>query len=141
MSLLNRNETYNERANQRLFKILSIYLNIAPDYIDKSMIDEITGGDGAGDEFAFANLAATACGLDIYENPADKKFFRSHFLPCFKKLDAEPYFADQYYKNIRFPSGTVGNWSFELRSCKPFEAFVYGDPEVHPDGRILPQSI
>ena len=92
MSLLSKNETYNEKSNQRLFKILSIYLNLAPDYIDKSMIDEITCGDESGEEFAFANLAAMACGLDIYENPDDKRFFRSHFLPCFKKLDISPYF-------------------------------------------------
>ena len=45
MSLLSKNETYNEKSNQRLFKILSIYLNLAPDYIDKEMIEEITCGN------------------------------------------------------------------------------------------------
>lgn len=139
MSLLNKNETYNERANQRLFKMLSIFLNLAPDYIDSNMIEEITGGNKDGDEFAFANLAATACGLDIYEHPEDKQFFRTHFLPCFKKLEAAPYFDDPYYKNIVFPKGNIGNWSFETRVCKPYEAFVYGDPEICPDGRILPR--
>lgn len=139
MSLLNKNETYNERANQRLFKILSVFLNLAPDYIDADMINGITGGDKAGDEFAFANLAATACGLDIYANPADKHFFRSHFLPCFKKLDPAPYFEDPYYKNIVFPKGKIANWSFETRACKPYEAFVYDDPELFSDGKILPR--
>lgn len=138
MSLLNKSETYNERSNQRLFKILSIFLNLAPDYIDENMIDEITGGDKSGDEFAFANLAATACGLDVFENPEDKQFFRTHFLLCFKKLDAAPYFEDPYYKNISFPKGNVGNWSFETRVCKPYEAFVYDDPQILPDGKILP---
>ncbi len=139
MSLLNKNETYNEKSNQRLFKILSVYLNLAPDFIDSAMINEITGGDTAGDEFAFANLAATACGLDVFDNPTDKQFFRSHFLPCFKKLDATPYFDDPYYKNITFPKGNVGDWSFETRICKPYEAFVYDDPKIFPDGKILPQ--
>ena len=58
MSLLSKNETYNEKSNQRLFKILSIYLNLAPDYINKEMIEEITCGNIDGEEFAFANLAA-----------------------------------------------------------------------------------
>ncbi len=138
MSILDRNETYNERANQRLFKILSIYLNLAPDYIEKRMIDEITGGDPSGEEFAFANIAATACGLDIYENSDDRQFFRSHFLPCFKKLDAAPYEDDAYYKNIVFPDGDLGKWSFQTRKCKAYEAFVYDDPKVFEDGRILP---
>ena len=76
MSLLSKNTNYNESANQRLFKVLSIYLNVAPDYIDRSMMEEITDGVPDGEEFAFANLAATACGLDIYENAEDKNFFR-----------------------------------------------------------------
>lgn len=138
MSLLNKNETYNERANQRLFKILSIYLNLAPDYVEKDMIDAITCGDKSGEEFAFANLAATACGLDIYENHDDKQFFRTHFLPCFKKLDIAPFESDPYYKNIKFPEGKNGKWSFETKVCKAYEAFVYDDPKVLPDGRILP---
>lgn len=138
MSLLNKSETYNEISNQRLFKILSVFLNLAPDYIDENMINEITGGDKTGDEFAFANLAATACGLDVFDDPADKQFFRTHFLPCFKKLDAAPYFDDPYYRNISFPKGNVGNWSFETRVCKPYEAFVYDDPTILPDGKILP---
>ncbi len=139
MSLLSKNETYNERSNQRLFKILSIYLNLAPDYIEKSMIDDITCGDSNGVEFAFANLAATACGLDIYENPEDKHFFRTHFLPCFKKLDISPYENDPYYRNIKFPSEGMGKWSFETKLCKAYEAFVYDDPEIYEDGRILPR--
>jgi hypothetical protein len=138
MSLLSRNETYNERSNQRLFKLLSIYLNLAPDYIDKEMIDAITCGNADGEEFAFANLAATACGLDIYENPEDKRFFRSHFLPCFKKLNVRPFIEDPYYSHIVFPKGNNGNWSFETRICKPYEAFVFDDPEIFPDGKILP---
>jgi len=138
MSILSNSNTYNERANQRIFKVLSIYLNLAPDYIDRSMIEEITSGDKDAEEFAFANIAATACGLDIYDDIIDKKFFRTHFLPCFKKLDVRPYREDPYYKNIRFPEGTEGKWSFETRTCKAYEAFVYDDPKVYDDGRILP---
>jgi hypothetical protein len=45
MSILSKSDSYNEKSNQRLFKILSIYLNIAPDYVEKKMIDEITCGN------------------------------------------------------------------------------------------------
>lgn len=139
MSLLSKNETYNQKSNQRLFKMLSVFLNLAPDYIDKEMIDEITCGNSDGEEFAFANLAATACGLDVYENPADKQFFRTHFLPCFKKLSVKPFLEDPYYNRISFPKGKNGDWSFETRICKAYEAFVYDDPQVFSDGRILPR--
>ncbi len=139
MSILNKKETYNEQANQRLFKILSVYLNLAPDYIDTSMIKEITGGDSSGEEFAYANIAAAACGLDIYDNANDKKFFRTHFLPCFTKLDLSPFESDPYYRNIKLPVGTKGKWEFQVKVCKAYEAFVYDDPEICPDGRILPR--
>jgi hypothetical protein len=139
MSLLSNNNTYNEKSNQRLFKLLSIYLNLAPDYINKAMIDEITGGNVDGEEFAFANLAASACGLDVYGNSGDKQFFYSHFLPCFKKLNVKPYIADPYYNNIKFPNGDNGDWTFETRLCKPYEAFVYDDPLILSDGRIIPR--
>ena len=139
MSILSQNITYNEKSNQRLFKILSIYLNIAPDYVDREMIEEITCGNSDGEEFAFANLAAAACGLNIYENAADKQFFRTHFLPCFKKLSVKPFLDDPYYDQITLPSGASGDWSFESRVCKPYEAFVYDDPEILADGRVLPR--
>ncbi len=138
MSLLSNNKTYNERANQRLFQMLSIYLNLAPDYIDRSMIEEITGTDKSGEEFAFANIAASICGLDIYGSADDKSFFRTHFLPCFRKLDIRPFENDRYYREIKFPSGKQGKWAFETKICKAYEAFVYDDPLVYDDGRILP---
>jgi hypothetical protein len=139
MSILSKSDSYNEKSNQRLFKILSIYLNIAPDYVEKKMIDEITCGNSEGEEFAFANLAAAACGLNIYEDPLDKQFFRTHFLPCFKKLSVRSFLEDPYYNQIIFPHGVNGDWAFETRICKPYEAFVYDDPEILPDGRILPR--
>jgi hypothetical protein len=103
------------------------------------MIDEITCGNSEGEEFAFANLAAAACGLNIYEDPLDKQFFRTHFLPCFKKLSVRSFLEDPYYNQIIFPHGVNGDWAFETRICKPYEAFVYDDPEILPDGRILPR--
>lgn len=124
--------------NQRLFKIMSIYLNLAPDYITKDMIEEITGGDSYGVEFAFANLAAAALGIDVYGKAEDKAFFHSHFYPMFKHLDISPYINDPYYKNIVFPSSTAGRWSFDNKLCRAYEAFVYDDPRVYDDGRVIP---
>ena len=139
MSLLDRKETYTDLCNQRIFKLLSIYLNLAPDYVEKEMIEAITCGDKSGEDFAFANLAAVACGLDIYDNGEDKQFFRSHFLPCFKRLEISTYLSDPYYRSIRFPEGKCGKWTFENMRCKAYQAFVYDDPKCLTDGRIIPQ--
>ncbi len=138
MSILTDGQDVVSANNRRLFKLMSIYLNLAPDYITREMMDEITGGESFGAEFAFAHLAAAACGLDVYGNNSDKAFFRSHFLPMFKLLDVEPYKHDPYYQNIKFEKSSSGKWTFEQRVCKEYEAFVYDDPVVFPDGRIIP---
>ena len=129
MSLLTANNTYNESSNQRLFKVLSVYLNLAPDYIDRSMIEEITCGDVNSDEFAFANLAATACGLDIYENAKDKTFFRSHFLPAFKKLDISPYLKNEYYNNIKFLNGSLVSGRLKQESARHMKRLLMMIPK------------
>lgn len=134
-----RERSYTDRCNSRIFKIMSIYLNLAPDFIDENMINEITGGGDFGIEYAFASLVASACGLNVYDDPVDKKFFRDYVLPMVKRLDTKPYENDPYYQNVRFPEGNQGNWTFENRICRAYEAFVYDDPVVMDDGRVIPQ--
>ena len=130
-----------KRANSRIFKLMSIYLNLAPDYVDKEMMDAMTEGVRTREtlEYSYASLVAAACGLDPYDNPADKAFFREHFLPMMHLLDSKPYREDEYYKNIKFPEGKCGNWTFERRVCRAYEGFVFDDPITMDDGRVIPQ--
>lgn len=130
---------FTERSNSRIFKMMSVFLNLAPDYIDKDMIDEITGGEEFGTEYAFASLLASACGVDPYVSDFEKRFFREYFLPMVKCLPVEKYLNDPYYKNVRFPVGKSGKWNFETRVCRAYEAFVYDDPLILDDGRVIPQ--
>ena len=129
--------------NRRLFELMSIFLNLAPDYIEPSMVEAITGGNRDFSEYAYASLAASACGLDVYENKEDKRFFAKSFLPMFRRLDPGKYRADPYYRNIRFPAGTQGKWTFRTQTCKPYEAFVYDDPDISGDAyegyRVIPR--
>ena len=129
--------------NARLFRLMSIFLNLAPDYIEADMIDGIAGDLASRSEkdtvFAYASVAAAACGLDVWENREDRRFFGERFLPMFALMDTAPFKADPYYRNIAFPDGEEGGWRFETRTCRPYEAFVRGDPEVSRgrDGKIL----
>lgn len=127
--------------NNRIFKLMSIYLNLAPDYVDQQMMDDMTEGvrSKESSEYAFASLVAAACGLDVFGNHEDRAFFRDYFLPMISRLDAEPYKNDEYYKNIKFPEGKQGAWTFEKRICRAYEGFVYDDPIVLRDGRVIPQ--
>ncbi len=130
-----------EKTNSRIFKLMSIYLNLAPDYIDSKMMDSMTEGVGtkASLEYSYASLVAAACGVDSFDNHADREFFRDYFLPMVHLLDVTPYREDAYYKNIRFPEGKCGNWTFEKRVCRAYEAFVFDDPITETDGRVIPQ--
>ncbi len=128
-----------ERYNSRIFKILSVFLNLRPDYITPEMIREITSGEREGEEYAYAALVASACGLDIYGNAHDREFFAEYFVPAFRRADPEPYINDPYYRKVRFPSGECGDWKFEKRVCRAYEAFVYNDPTITPSGKIVPQ--
>ncbi|MBR3965104.1 MAG: hypothetical protein IKJ80_06820 [Clostridia bacterium] len=130
-----------DRSNARIFKLMSIYLNLAPDYVDKEMMDAMTEGVRTREtlEYSYASLVAAACGLDPYDNPADKAFFRNYFLPMMHLLDSKPYCEDEYYRNIKLPEGKCGNWTFEKRVCRAYEGFVFDDPIITDDGRVIPQ--
>ncbi|MCQ2426926.1 MAG: hypothetical protein MJ137_00805 [Clostridia bacterium] len=127
--------------NERLFKMMSIFLNLAADYVEPDMIEAITGGDKTQTEYAFASIAAAACGLDVYGNNADRRFFKNRFLGMFRLLDISEYKSNPYYRNIKLPEGDAagGKWTFGKRICKPYEAFVYDDPDisVSPSGEVL----
>ena len=129
------------RSNSRIFKLMSIYLNLAPDYVDKEMMDSMTEGVRTKEtlEYSYASLVAAACGLDPYDNPSDREFFRTYFLPMMHLLEAQPYLEDAYYRNIKFPEGKCGNWTFEKRVCRAYEGFVFDDPITTADGRVIPQ--
>ncbi|MBO7376487.1 MAG: class I SAM-dependent methyltransferase [Clostridia bacterium] len=116
--------------NRRLFSILSVYLNLSPDYVTPEMINEMTGGDRRTSAFALAHLSAAACGLDVYGNPSDRRFFNRRFLPCFREEPISDYASDSYFGTIEFPSGEQGRWSFGKKVCRPYECFVCGDPDV-----------
>ncbi len=130
--------------NARLFKLLSVYLNLDPAYVTADMIAGIAGSSPTKEqtEFAFASLVAAACGLDVYGSAADRRFFGDRFLPCFSLLDTAPYVSDPFYSALGMPEGRMGRWSFEKRVCRPYEAFVYSDPVTVRDGsafRVTPR--
>ena len=118
--------------NARVFKILSVFLNVSPDYISSEMIQQIAGVNPSDEElvFSYASLVAAACGLDIYSNVEDRRFFRDSFLSCFSVQRDELYKEDPFYKHIIFPSEQYGKWRFSNNICKAYESFVCGDPVI-----------
>lgn len=111
-----------------------MYLNFAPHFINEELYKK-TGGD----ELSFSALLAAACMLDTVNNADDKLLYRKYFIPMVHRLDPYEFENDTYYKTVRFNDETSGSWQLTHMTCKAYEAFVCGDPQILPDGRILPQ--
>ncbi len=128
--------------SKRLFEILSIFLNLAPGYVTREAVGEMTAGTSGNETFAVANLAAAACGIDAWNSPRDRAFFRDLFLPCFRRLDPAPFLNDPFTKEIVFPAAERGRWTLGMKKCAAYECFVADDPRVEktPVGyRVIPQ--
>jgi hypothetical protein len=124
--------------NYKVFALLSNYLNNAPEFIDKTELDELVTY-GVSYRHAFGILLAAAFGLDIVDNAIDKEFFDNYFNKMIHKLDANEYFNNPYYKNIKIPTKKIGNSELKYEKYNPFEGFVCNDIIQTKDGRQIPQ--
>ncbi|MEC5425252.1 hypothetical protein QGM71_17340 [Virgibacillus sp. C22-A2] len=124
--------------NYKVFALLSNYLNNAPDFINKEEIDELVK-DGVSHEYAFLVILAAAFGLDVVDNPEDKELFNEYFKKMIHKLEANDYYNNAYYKNIKIPTIKIGNTELKYEKYKPFEGFVCNDIMKTKEGRQIPQ--
>jgi hypothetical protein len=125
--------------NRRLLRLLGIYMNQTPDFIEPGILRELTEECGLTIKEAYAAVLAAAIGLKIDENPRDKALYRSYFPTMIHHLDPTPYLADPYLASIRIPEKRIGKWEIRHQMYRPCEAFVFDDPILTEEGRIIPQ--
>ena len=94
---------------------------------------------GVSYEYAFAVILAAAFGLDIVDHVEDKDLFNNYFNKMIHKLDANEYYNNPYYKNIKIPTIKIGNSELKYEKYKPFEGFVCNDIIQTKEGRQIPQ--
>lgn len=138
---MNRNNLLKEKIkvdNYKVFALLSNYLNHAPDFITKEEIDEIVTS-GVSYEYAFVVILAAAFGLDIVDNDEDKDLFNQYIKKMIHQLDANDYYDNPYYKNIKIPTIKIGKSELKYEKYKPFEGFVCNDIIQTKEGRQIPQ--
>ena len=124
--------------NYKVFALLSNYLNHAPDFITKEEIDEIVTS-GVTYEYAFVVILAAAFGLDIVDNDEEKDLFNQYIKKMIHQLDANDYYDNPYYKNIKIPTIKIGKSELKYEKYKPFEGFVCNDIIQTKEGRQIPQ--
>lgn len=120
--------------NEKLLQALSLFINNCPDGITGEMVDALCKDCSFTQEQAFRVLLAGA--LDLYD---DHEMMQSYLFNTVKKLSAEEYLSDPYYKNIKLEFSSCGEWTVEKKSYRPYELFVFNDLKKMSDGRIIPQ--
>lgn len=128
-----------ERYNTVILQKMSTFLNIHPDFIERSIIDELVNECGLERKEAFTMVLAQTCGLDIENSMEDMELFREYFINMIHELDTEEYKNNAYYKQIKLPEIEMGRWAFRKQKYKPYEAFVCDDLKKMSDGRVIPQ--
>ncbi|WP_379145184.1 hypothetical protein [Paenibacillus sp. sgz500992] len=138
---MERNKAIKDKVNEednKVFALLSNYLNNKPDFISKEEIDEIVKY-GVSIEYAFNVIFAAALGLDIVDKVDDADLFNKYFNKMSHKLDANEYYNNSYFKNIKIPTIKKGNSELKYEKYKPYEVFVCNDIITTHEGRQIPQ--
>lgn len=124
--------------NERVLSALSCILNFADDRIAADDVEKLVSSYKVTEEYAYALLLASLSGMDIADNRKDKELFRNYYLPMVKKLSAEKYENDFYYKTVTFENASYGTSELTYEKYKPYQAFVRDDMTETEEGRIIP---
>ncbi len=122
------------KKNEKLLQALSLFINNCPDGISAGMVKELCDDCSFTQEQAYRILLAGA--LDLYD---DRDMMQNYLQKAVKKLSPESYLCNPYHKNIKLDFESVGDWTVETKSYKPYELFVFDDLKKLSDGRIIPQ--
>lgn len=122
--------------NAETAHLLSLYLNLMPDFVTPDALSEMAEELQAPRELVYATILATACGLRTAGK--DRVYFENYFVPMVREMDPIPFLTDPYYRNIKIPNAVRGEWELKTMSLRPCEAFVRDDFAVYEDGRMLP---
>lgn len=125
--------------NQKLFRLLSCYLNFSSDALRSEMVNELVKNHSVREDEAVKILFASLLGLDILNSPEDKIIYHEYFPLMLKKLDVNKYASDDYYQTIHFKPLAKSAIEFKDEEYSPYEMFVYDDIEKTEDGKLIPK--
>lgn len=125
-----------KQENFALFRSVAAYLNEFPCLINKEIMCEIVEGVSENEELSYTLFLATALSQDDDEA---KLFEKEYFKKSVKKLNADEYKSNPYFKNISIPRKKVGTWELGYQSYQPYEGFIYDDIEVLDNFREIPK--
>lgn len=125
--------------NNILFKKLSVFINHEADFIRPEFIESLCRDCDISKEEAFCFTLAAAIDLDTEKNPRDAEIFEEYFPDMVHLLKNKDYENNPYLKNIKIPTKKLSKWELCYKTYVPYQAFVFDDPKITRDGKIIPQ--
>lgn len=125
--------------NNILFKKLSVFINHEADFIRPEFIESLCRDCDISKEEAYCFTLAASIDLDTEKNPRDAEIFEEYFPDMVHLLKNKDYENNPYLKNIKIPSKKLGKWELCYKTYVPYQAFVFDDPKITRDGKIIPQ--
>ena len=114
-------------CNRAFFSLVAEYLNHFPRLVTAEMIASLTEDCGVSEDEAFCAVLCAALDVDEERSEEERRLAREYFAASVKKRDVALYQNDPYYRHIRVPSKTVGEWRLCQETYAPYEGFVCGD--------------
>ena len=124
--------------NRIIFEKMSRFINFEADYIRPEFIKSLCEDYGLSKEEAYSIALAGAVDLDT-DDPEDEEIYEYYFPRMVHMLERKAFSSDPYLKNIRIPDVTLDKWELCHKKYAPYQAFVFDDPKLMRDGRIIPQ--
>lgn len=125
--------------NDRILRLYANYLNLTPRLLDARTVRNLAADCTIPAADAFRALFSASIGLDVPDNPDDRRLERVYIQAGVRSLSPTPYRNDAYVKTVRFGDLSVGKWRFTHGEYHAFEPFVCGHPVLTSDFREIPQ--
>lgn len=90
-------------------------------------------------ELCYRILLTSFLGLDSQNDSRCLSLVNNYLNPAVKQLDTRIYASDSYYKNIKIETAKLDCWDLGHDHYEPYEAFIYNDLLLTPQGREIPR--
>ena len=122
--------------NFRITQLYKQYLERYPEVIRQDMVGELTSL-GITKEEALVALLSEIFSLD-FEDREDRGLILDYLTPSVRILNAEKYYNDPYYKNIKLPNLRDGCWEIRNECYAPYRGVICHDMIIRDDFREIP---
>jgi len=117
--------------NNKVAWAISDWTNETPDAISEDLMAQMDPSGILPKDVLYRSLFS---GMNDFGSREEDGFIREEYLEkSIKCLDVKTYKANPYYRNIKLPKVSKGDWEFTRLEYKPYEAFISDDILFEPD--------